>query len=413
MSTKRNYIPIDNELIDFKHYLEDKDRCIFSARFGDGKSYFISEFIKKNKNKYLFIPIYPVNYQIADNKDILEYIKRDILIRLLASGEIGINDTTLSNSIYLFYYLQLNDICILPDLLSLAPDIHLNGSDISLSAFGLALKAFNKIKAKFEEYKSKLKNEEQISEDFINKYEKEKGSIYEFDIISQLICDIIEQYRIKHKNRRKVILLIEDLDRIDPAHIFRILNIFSAHFDRYTYGEIEYHKTQGLNKFKFDKVVTVCHYENIQSIYSHFYGANTDFKGYIAKFSIALPFKYSLKSTLLFFIKNNINKELQKFENVCDMLANMIYERYLGEENLLEESIRTLKSKLEEAPSVKCLNIRIQERFEINSVNEFTILLDLLRKFGFSYHNLVGRPGFKYDLNFTNLIGPNWLLALN
>lgn len=78
-----NMIPIDSQLENFKQYLDNNRRCILSSRFGNGKSYFLSNFIEKNSENYLFIPIYPVNYQVMDNKDIFELIKRDILINTL------------------------------------------------------------------------------------------------------------------------------------------------------------------------------------------------------------------------------------------------------------------------------------------------------------------------------------------
>lgn len=83
-------IPIDLHLNYFKQYLDANSRCILSAKFGNGKSYFINQFIEKYSDEYLFVPIYPVNYQVMDNKDIFELIKRDILIRLLSSGLVDI-----------------------------------------------------------------------------------------------------------------------------------------------------------------------------------------------------------------------------------------------------------------------------------------------------------------------------------
>ena len=40
------------------------------------------EFIKSNdekKNDYYFITLHPVNYVVEENRDVIEYIKRDIL----------------------------------------------------------------------------------------------------------------------------------------------------------------------------------------------------------------------------------------------------------------------------------------------------------------------------------------------
>lgn len=75
-------IPITQHLESFYEHLQSNDRTIFSAKFGDGKSYFLKEFKEKYKDDYYFITLYPVNYSVAENTDIFEYIKRDIIIRL-------------------------------------------------------------------------------------------------------------------------------------------------------------------------------------------------------------------------------------------------------------------------------------------------------------------------------------------
>ena len=39
-------IDISQNILDFKQVFENESRIIFSARFGDGKSYFLNEFMK-------------------------------------------------------------------------------------------------------------------------------------------------------------------------------------------------------------------------------------------------------------------------------------------------------------------------------------------------------------------------------
>lgn len=81
------FAPLDEEITGFKRYFSENNRCILSAPFGEGKSYFLNEFIKSQVDEYDFITIYPTNYQICDNRDILEYIKRDVLFGLIALDE--------------------------------------------------------------------------------------------------------------------------------------------------------------------------------------------------------------------------------------------------------------------------------------------------------------------------------------
>ena len=66
---KTNIIPIDDKLNLFAEYLANNDRAILSARFGDGKTFFLDEFKNRYSSDYIFLTLYPVLYQVADNKD--------------------------------------------------------------------------------------------------------------------------------------------------------------------------------------------------------------------------------------------------------------------------------------------------------------------------------------------------------
>ena len=77
-----NTIDISKNAQDFKLVFENESRIIFSAKFGDGKFYFLDEFMKsydEKGNDYYFITLHPVNYVVEGNRDVMEYIKRDIL----------------------------------------------------------------------------------------------------------------------------------------------------------------------------------------------------------------------------------------------------------------------------------------------------------------------------------------------
>lgn len=77
-------IDISGNLNNFAQYLEKTDRIILSAKFGDGKTYLLNELRKDEamQDKYEFFTIYPVNYSVAKNEDVFEYIKRDIIVQL-------------------------------------------------------------------------------------------------------------------------------------------------------------------------------------------------------------------------------------------------------------------------------------------------------------------------------------------
>lgn len=126
---------------------------------------------------------------------------------------------------------------------------------------------------KAEKVDNSTNTDKENIEEFVEKLSIQKGSIYENDIITQLIRQIIDF--IKEKKQKQVVLVIDDLDRIDPEHIFRILNILSAH-DNFC--------ESGLNKFGIDKTIIVCDMSNIRNIYKAKYGIDVDFNGYIDKF---------------------------------------------------------------------------------------------------------------------------------
>lgn len=52
-------IPIDSEISKFSQYLNNNIRGILSARFGDGKSFFLNEIKERLSQSYTFITIYP------------------------------------------------------------------------------------------------------------------------------------------------------------------------------------------------------------------------------------------------------------------------------------------------------------------------------------------------------------------
>ena len=84
-------IDISQNIQDFKQVFENESRIIFSAKFGDGKSYFLKKFMEsypKEANDYYFITLQPVNYVVEENRDVIEYIKRDILFQLIKDNRI-------------------------------------------------------------------------------------------------------------------------------------------------------------------------------------------------------------------------------------------------------------------------------------------------------------------------------------
>lgn len=408
---KKTMIDITKDIENFKLYLDSNSRCIFSAKFGNGKSYFINEFIQKYKDDYLFIPIYPVNYQVMDNKDIFELIKRDILIKLLSDKQIKIEDIDFSASFLCYSFFTNNSRDIFTDLLNIIPTINLYGIELNI---GSIIKNINKIKDRFTKHKEEIElSQNKLSEKYITQFNTSAGSIYEFDAISQLICSIIKKYQEENASK-KVVLIIEDLDRIDPAHIFRILNVFSAHFDRYLPETNETNMTSGENKFNFDKIITVCDIENIKNIYKHVYGEKTDFSGYISKFSISKPFYYSLKNRLEDYIINHLlDKQLQNYPNTCKILASQIISQ-MDENQNFEHNLRTIINRTKNASSIikhKIITQSIKglsESIKLSSSSPFTYLLAILKSFDIDLKDIIG--SFPDNKEIINIVGKFWIL---
>ena len=313
-------IPIDSEVATFSDYLNNNCRGILSARFGDGKSFFLNEVKKQLFDKYIFLTIYPVNYQVAENKDIFEYIKRDILLQILMTSEIDFSDEKYGFSLRLWGFLNQNGKDLVSDIVSLIASSLANIPQD-------AIKVFRNNIAKFKDFSKKANSSQSDSiESYLDEFASQKGGIYEFDPISRIIYQLITD--IKENSGKQVILVIEDTDRIDPAHIFRILNVFSAHWDMQDYSEQKLAHGNPLNKYNLDKILLVCHFQNIRNIFHHFYGERTDFTGYIHKFSSSTPYNYSLNDVIEEWILQKIPFSKETFPAICEQLADLIMQKY-------------------------------------------------------------------------------------
>jgi hypothetical protein len=301
---------IIQELIDvpseeFSRYLSDdtNNRLIFSSKFGSGKTTFLEYFFEENhQNRFLeneiYIPIkiYPVNYSISGNEDVLRYIKYDIL-KATIPYQIPpkIDKKAGKNTFSLKLISKLNSVLNIWGKL-----------DPNVEKFRETIKNANYL---IDEFKNIIKTE--ISENdnptneeidsFIESIENSPGSIYENNILNIAINKHIQNIVSRKSGEKKVqtILIIDDLDRLDPEHIFRILNIFATYFDHNT----------GKNWLGIDKILFVCDIDNIQNIFFHKYGNETDFKGYIDKFYSKGIFYYTsaiILSNLVDKFKSNI-----------------------------------------------------------------------------------------------------------
>lgn len=343
MNDSDSIIPIDDAIKEFRHHLLSHPRTILSAKYGDGKTYFIDKFIEDSDNSkiFLFLRVFPVNYQVLDNKDIFEIVKRDILLQLIYNNLIP-SDYDIPNDWLLAFYLQNNSLSLAEDLFKYLPSISVFCNPLSKGAtVATGIMSFlRKLYDKFQEYKKDHSSLGAIC-DFIS--ETDKHFLIEEDIITSIIKDCLNRYR-KNNKDKKIVLVFDDMDRIDPAHLFRIMNVLSAQIDySYRFGISPDYNSTSLNKFGVDNIVLIMDYYNLENLFSHFYGSLTDFKGYIHKFTSSTVFNYSLKHQQYSYMIGQIAKKTEFRESFLKEIFN---------DNLFDNySLRDLNNALDNTES--------------------------------------------------------------
>lgn len=310
-------IDLREKIADFSQYLATTDRIILSAKFGDGKTYFLNQLRQDDElsKEYKFCTIYPVNYSVAKNEDVFEYIKRDIILQL---NEKGLLDKIDIDAIF-DSLLSFDDVrTVVSFLLSFVPG----------GAF------YDKIFNKFWEKKKEYEERKHTADKYLSSFTQKQGGIYEEDGYTLLIRNAIKWMKEDHAMNgpewkgKKAVLIIEDLDRLDPKHLFRILNVLSAHIDDTTPDTVT-------NKFGFSNIVLVMDYETTKFIFHHFYGQEACYEGYMSKFLSREPFRYSIQHFIALEIENELSGKLG-IANIVSTFGNF-------RKRLHQLSIRDLK----------------------------------------------------------------------
>ncbi|WP_300441393.1 P-loop NTPase fold protein [Christiangramia sp.] len=267
--------------------LENNSRIILSGIFGIGKTYFINKFFESNTENFIEIKLNPVNYSVSQNEDIFELIKFDIGYQLFKEKP-DFDQVKLNNLLATEFFLSQNFGELIVSLINTLSKIDHKINSIVQPILDLKQKV-----QKFKKEHEVDQEEELMS--FLKEFKFSKGSFREENSITELINILIETVK-ENNPEKKIVLVIDDLDRIDPEHIFRILNVFSAHFDFYDLKDE--------NKFGFDKVILICDIENIRGIFHNRYGTDIDFSGYIDKFYSLEIFKYDFRNIIISNLKN-------------------------------------------------------------------------------------------------------------
>lgn len=352
----------DTELNDLRNI-----KILFSAPFGQGKSFFLSKYFDERADKYNVFKLFPVNYSVATNQDIFRYIKSDILFQLLGRHDTQFEKITsgFTDSFYSFF--KKNTQKVLSPFLLMIPKIGKN-----LHTIYSELNSLNEAFCKHQINEDELKK----THEFVQKLIEEEGSIYEDNFYSQLIRNLLLQLK-QIDPKKENVLLIDDLDRMDPDHIFRILNVLSAHYDIFHNNAEE-----ESNKFGFDRIILVGDYENLRHIYEYRYGHKVDFAGYINKYFSTGIFRFNNNEIFDGFIQNLDNFKLgdEELKNPCYSIIQQMLKVFKDSNDLnLRELI-----KLREIGYTKALR-RIREcnydeysRFNYSAFSPFIALLSMI-----------------------------------
>ena len=261
--------------------------------------------------------------------DVFELIKYDILYHLLGFNWVKIDNDKFSRQLALQSYLMNNSVNVISKALRCVP---------VLANVGKIIDTISEIRKGYLKHEKEInENNSALLKEFYEGLKQQTGSIHEFDAISEFISYNLANCNVKvdeeerascndedRKEDKKNVLIIDDLDRIDPEHIFRLLNVFSAHFDI----------DNNTNKFGFDKIIFVCDVENLKNIFAARYGQHTDFNGYINKFFSSKIFCYDNRVAISEFLEKVMNTNYAKCAN-GEININPVEIRYVTDILLL------------------------------------------------------------------------------
>lgn len=291
IDTSKVFSEFDNHLA-----LPNNKRILFTGKFGSGKSTFLSEYFESRKNKFITFKLYPVEYSTSNSEDIFELIKFDLIYQLMVCHQ---NALALQNDDYSpilkFQFDFVKELKFGPSFFKTLSLIDPTGKIKALSEY------WDYIAEQYDQFKAAHHSEEDSIWQFIFKQGEKIGSPREKDYFSILVTELIQ--RVKKTSTPpsiqpdepveaiETVLIVDDIDRLDPDQIFRLFNIFSLNFG----------KDPIQNKFGFDRVVFVSDIANIREIYKHKYGKRVDFEGYIDKFYSVSPYKFDTNKFLSVF----------------------------------------------------------------------------------------------------------------
>ncbi len=293
------------------------DRIFFSGQFGSGKTTFLKDFFEFKNDEYDVYHLFPIHYQIKADDDVWEFIKYDLLIQLINKYPKILSEDKIKGikqNVFLFHEFVTSNYTF-KDFLFGAVNYTTEITEVADSIFktkfhklGKPIKDLLVLDREYQDFKKNYKTKDQaIIENFISTMESKEN-----DVISHLLSLNIKS----GKSDKKSVLIIDDIDRMDPSNLFRMLNIISSFYEK-----------EDENKFGFDKIILVGDINSTRSVFEHFYGKKTDFWGYIDKF-------YS-KNIYKFRAEEIIGSEIKKIVQIIGTDGDVIMEGFQNENYFL------------------------------------------------------------------------------
>lgn len=349
----------------FKAHLEKNKRVLFSGPFGVGKSYFLNDYFNTKENKEIFevFNIYPVNFHISNNEDVVKLIKYQIIRLLIEKEYVDFKNIESQN------WFKATKSLAKKELIGISKIVFGTIASAGLSKIGLDKKVLDTATEKFEKLlKEKQEADSSIlkTKDFISETKSEWFAFDEDEFLTYFIRESLKNEKYKAKQK---VLVIDDLDRLDPEHIFRILNIFSAFNTPDNHSkklETDSNEENSVSEslFGFDKVILVADLHNLESVYHHKFGEKTDFQGYINKFYTSEPFFFDNE-----LLQREFSKTLlPKFTSVSSYELFILYRSILYK--LIEFNHFTYRQFL-------YLTEKVEKQYSVNGSKIFTINLGL------------------------------------
>ena len=249
---------------------------------------------------------------------------------------------------------------------------------------------YDKQKVTWEKYKTLFGNQ--------------RGGLYEHDLYTELIEKTLTFIH-ERDNKFNSTLIIEDMDRIDPAHLFRILNVLGAHLDN---------GSGNGNKFGFKNIILVLDYKTTAHVFHHFYGEHANYDGYMSKFISHNVFHYDIEKAAQTELLNTMIKRCLIDEAIIKSLpvSGSSYPNAVTLGTIINGlNVRKIASILDNLDDQIIQQPLIANEYRILNIAPITILLSVIVRldkpidydvlYRFIYNKLWGLKLFQQYLLFS------------